>query len=157
MLSAKQLLLRPSASVPPQLAALRTRWTSPLLCAGPSNVRMLTVRAAATPEGSGPEPQAKHFKDIPRPKGYPLIGTALDYRNDKYTMSRVIKRRLDKFGHIYRERIFPGFPEQVVIFDPKDVESVFRSDSEWPQRPEGGDIFKRLLKEADLNPGLFLL
>ena len=147
MLAAKQLFLRPS---PHLQLAVRTRWTAPLRFVGPS--RMLTVPATATQE----QPP-KEFKDIPGPKGYPLIGTALDYRNDKYTMSRVIQGRLDKYGRIYREKIFPGFPEQVVIFDPKDVESVFRADSEWPQRPEGGDIFRRLLKEADLNPGLFLL
>ena len=102
---------------------------------------MLTV-----PEGSGQPP--KQFKDIPGPKGYPFIGTALDNRNDKYTMSRVMKRRLDKFGHIYRETIFPGLPEQVVIFDPKDVETVFRADSEWPNRPV---LFQQLLKESVLT------
>ena len=62
-----------------------------------------------------------------------------------------MKRRLDKFGRIYRETIFPGLPEQVVIFDPKDVEAVFRADSEWPNRPEGGELFKQLLKESGLT------
>ena len=110
---------------------------------------MLTVPAAATPEGSGQ--LHKQFKDIPGPKGYPLIGTALDYRNDMYTISRVIKKRLDKFGHIYREKIFPGLPEQVVIFDPKDVAAVFRSDSEWPNRPGGGEVNQKLQKESGIN------
>ena len=132
MYAAKQWI---RSSVP----SATVRWTK-------LSVRMLTVPA---PEGSGQPP--KQFKDIPGPKGYPLIGTALDYRNDKYTMSRVMKRRLDKFGRIYRETMFPGMPEQVVIFDPKDVEAVFRADSEWPNRPEGGELFKQLLKESGLT------
>ena len=93
----------------------------------------------------------KPFQDIPKPKGYPLIGTALDYRNDKYTFHRVIEKRLAKFGPIYREKMFPGLPEQVVVVDPKDVEAVFRSDSEWPMRPEGGDIFLQMLKDSGLT------
>ena len=110
------------------------------------SVRTLTVPAAASPEQS-----PKQFKDIPGPKGYPLIGTALDYRNDKYTMYKVMKRRLDKYGPIYREKVFPGLPEQVVIFDPKDVEAVFRADSEFPNRPEGGEVFQKILKDSGVT------
>ena len=93
----------------------------------------------------------KPFQDIPGPKGYPLIGTALDYRNDKYTFHRVIEKRLAKFGPIYREKMFPGLPEQVVVFLPEDVEAVFRSDSEWPNRPEGGEVTQKLLKDSGLT------
>ena len=138
MFPAKELL---RSSVP----TTTSRWTSRFRL----SVRMLTVPAAATPEGSGQPP--KQFKDIPGPKGYPLIGTALDYRNDKYTISRVIKKRLVKFGHIYREKVFPGLPEQVVIVDPEDVAAVFRADSEWPNRPEGGEVFQKILKESGIN------
>ncbi len=102
-------------------------------------------------------PAPKQFEDIPGPRSYPFIGTALDYRNDKYTMSNVIKKRFAEFGPIYREAIFPGLPEQVVVCDPQDVETVFRMDGEWPKRPEGGDIFKKIMKEAGIStPGLFL-
>ena len=140
MFAAKELL---RSSVP----TTTIRWTSRFRLSVLA-VRMLTV-PAATPEGSGQPP--KQFKDIPGPKGYPLIGTALDYRNDKYTMSRVMKRRLDKFGHIYREKVFPGLPEQVVIVDPEDVAAVFRADPEWPNRPVGGEIFQNMLKESGIN------
>ena len=118
------------------------RWISP---PRPS-VRTLTVPAAASPE----QPP-KQFKDIPGPKGYPLIGTALDYRNDKYTIHRVIQGRLDKYGRIYREKVFPALPEQVMIFDPKDIESVFRAESEYPHRPEGGDLFLQIMKECGIT------
>ena len=86
---------------------------------------------------TSPASTPKPYEDIPGPKGYPIIGTALDYRNDKSSTSKVIKRRLDKYGPIYWERIFAGFPEQVMVFDPKDIEVVFRADGEWPSRPAG--------------------
>ena len=106
---------------------------------------------------TSPASALKPYEDIPGPKGYPFIGTALDYRNDKYTMSRVIKRRLDKYGSIYRETIFPGLPEQVMIFDPKDIETVFRADGEWPSRPVGGDLFDKILKASGIKSAGLLL
>ena len=102
--------------------------------------------------------EAKPYSAIPGPKGYPLIGTALDYGGEnKNNISRVIKQRFDKFGCIYKEKIFPGFPEQVVICDPKDIETVFRADGEWPYRPAGGDVFLKIRKEADQEPGILQL
>ena len=68
-----------------------------------------------------------------------------------------MKKRIDEYGPIYREAIFPGLPEQVVVYNPKDVETVFRADREWPQRPEGGDLFPRIMKEAGIHTlGLFV-
>ena len=95
-----------------------------------------------------PASTPKPYEAIPGPKGYPFIGTILDYRNDKYTMSNAIKKRLDKFGPIYRESMFPGFSEQVIVFDPKDAEVVFRADDKMPLRPMGGDTMELLMKAA---------
>ena len=104
--------------------------------------KMITTSSASTP---------KPYKDIPGPKGYPFIGTTLDYRNDKYTFSNVMKKRFDKYGPIYREKIFPGLAEQVIICDPSDVETVFRADGEWPNRPVGGDMIGEILKAAKIE------
>ena len=100
----------------------------------------------------------KPFKEIPSPRGYPFIGTALDYAGKNMDKMHVIMRnRYDEYGPIYREKLFPGMPEQVVIFDPDDVETVFRADGEWPNRPEGGEVFRKVRKEAALDPGILQL
>jgi len=71
-------------------------------------------------------------------------------------MHRVMKKRFDVLGNIYRETVFPGMPEQLLVCDPKDVETVFRADGEWPKRPVGGDMFKKVLAEAEVKvTGLF--
>lgn len=119
-------------------------------------IRHLSQPAAAVGDKDGSPP--KPYSEIPGPKGYPLIGTALDYAGKN--MSRlhvIIRERYDKFGPIYREKLFPGLPEQVVIFDPNDVEKVFRADGEWPHRPEGGEVFKKVREEAGLDPGILQL
>ena len=90
----------------------------------------------------------KPFQEIPGPKGWPLIGTSLDYRNDKFTVFNVIQKRLDQYGPIYREKVFPGMPERVIIVEPDDIATVFRSDSEWPNRPEGGEMVQKLIKDS---------
>ena len=112
--------------------------------------------SAAAHEASNNEP--KPFKEMPVPKGYPLIGTALDYAGKNMLKLHVVMRkRYDTYGPIYREKMFPGMPEQVVIFDPDDVEKVYRADGEWPNRPEGGEVFMKIRKEAGLLPGILQL
>jgi hypothetical protein len=107
---------------------------------------------------SSPQAPPKPFKDIPGPRGYPFIGTALDYAGKNANkMYAIFRNRHDKYGPIYREKMFPGMPEQVVIFDPDDVETVFRADGEWPNRPEGGEMFKKVRQEAGLDPGILQL
>ncbi len=96
-------------------------------------------------------PAPKSFNEIPGPKGLPLIGTSLDYRNDKYSIYRVMDKRREKYGSLYREKLIPGFPEQVIVSMPDDIKTVFRSDSDWPNRPEGGEITKKLFKESGMN------
>lgn len=143
MLSAKNLLRSPYSPSVLNLAGSVLRFPNHHVLP-----KMFTTSSASSP---------KPYEYIPGPKGYPFIGTALDYRNDKYTFSKVMKKRFDKYGPIYREKIFPGLPEQVMVWDPKDVETVFRADGEWPNRPEGGDVFDDVLKAAKIdNVGLFL-
>ena len=100
---------------------------------------------------------ARPFRDIPGPKGLPFIGTSLEYAksSNKYRMTRVMEQRVAKYGMIYREKIVPTLPEQVVIYNPQDVETVFRADGPWPNRPEGGEIFHKLRKAAKMQGGVF--
>ena len=122
--------------------------------------RQLSQPAAQDSHDNRADPKAppKPFKDIPGPRGYPFIGTALDYAGKNMSKMHVILRsRYEKYGPIYREKLFPGMPEQVIIFDPNDVETVFRADGEWPNRPEGGEVFKKVRNEAGLAPGILQL
>jgi len=95
---------------------------------------------------------------MPGPRGLPLIGTALEYAksSNKYRMTQVIEQRVAKYGMIYRERIVPTLPEQVVIYNPQDVETVFRADGPWPNRPHGGEIFLKMRKAAKMQAGILM-
>ena len=61
-----------------------------------------------------------------------------------------------KYGTIYREKMIPIMPEQVVISNPQDVETVFRADGPWPNRPEGGQIFHKMRKAANMQAGILM-
>ena len=69
-------------------------------------------------------------------------------------MPQVMKRRVAKYGTIFREKVMPIMPEQVVICNPQDVETVFRADGPWPNRPIGGEVFHNLRKAAKMHNGL---
>ena len=113
---------------------------------------------ASQQPGVSENEQAKPYSAISGPKGYPLIGTALDYGGEnKNNITKVVKQRFEKYGRIYKEKMMPGFPEQVVICDPKDIETVFRADGEWPYRPEGGDLVLKIREEAGLVSGIVQL
>jgi len=67
-----------------------------------------------------------------------------------------MKQRVAKYGMIYREKIVPTLPEQVVIYNPQDVETVFRADGPWPNRPHGGEIFLKMRKAAKMETGILM-
>ena len=102
--------------------------------------------------------RVRSLKEMPGPRGLPLFGTALEWarggRMDK--MSEVIRQRIDKYGTIYREKMFPGMPLQVVIAEPRDVEVTFRADGQFPFRPEGGEAQIVARTKAKMPLGLFL-
>ena len=92
----------------------------------------------------------KPFSAIPGPKGLPFIGTVLEWvRSGKmFKMSDMIQERVERYGTIYREKMFPGLPEQVVIADPHDVETVFGAEGQWPFRQFGGECSGSCQKES---------
>ena len=115
-------------------------------------------QSSAGENGSSTSGTARPFRDIPSPRGLPFIGTALEYAksSNKYRMTQVMEQRVAKYGTIYREKMIPIMPEQVVISNPQDVETVFRADGPWPNRPEGGQIFHKMRKAANMQAGILM-
>ena len=109
--------------------------------------------AQPQPEASESAP-VRPFDQIPKAKGYPVIGTVLDYLKVKFKLQKVFKQRVEKYGLIYREKLFPGLPEQVIVFDPEDVKTVFRADGKLPYRPVGGEIYRKLRQESFESLGM---
>ena len=83
--------------------------------------------------------RVRSLREMPGPRGWPLLGTSLEWLGGNprriLKMSDVIRKRIDKYGTIYREKLL-GQPLQVVIAEPHDVEAVFRADGPFPFRPE---------------------
>jgi len=101
---------------------------------------------------------ARPFRDIPGPRGLQFIGSALEYAksSNRNRMTQVIEQRVAEYGVIYREKVIPTIPEQVVIYNPQDVETVFRADGPWPNRPHGGEIFLKMRKAAKIQAGILM-
>ncbi|XP_072396930.1 cytochrome P450 302a1, mitochondrial [Diabrotica undecimpunctata] len=78
------------------------------------------------------------FKSIPGPKSLPAIGTLYqyfpvigNYRFDELPLNGL--KKYNKYGPIVREEIVPGV-NVVWLFDPKDIETLFRQEGKYPQR-----------------------
>ena len=93
------------------------------------NVRKLSWFATAP---------CKPFHKIPGPRGLPFIGTGLEcvwYTRFGEGLS-IMNERVKQYGKISKEKMFCGQPEMITISDPKDVETVFRADGKFPNRPD---------------------
>ena len=95
---------------------MRSRW----------GVRFLTTPAA----------EAKPFNEIPGPHRLPFVGSALavlsELRKNK-PLYQLQEEWMMKYGTVYRMKI-PSIPEMVMIYDPKDVEMMFRAEGKYPSR-----------------------
>ena len=105
---------------------------------------------------------AKPFKEIPGPKGLPIIGTLLDYVRDQGEGIRGYKRmhvmqqqRIQQFGSIYREKIVNY--ETVAISNPDDVQFLFRNEGKHPTRQPVFPLWMKYKEEREQPLGLFNL
>ncbi|XP_071440069.1 cytochrome P450 302a1, mitochondrial-like [Hetaerina americana] len=78
------------------------------------------------------------FEDIPGPKSLPVIGTLWQYLPfiGKYRWDRLHRNgllKLKEFGPIVREDIVPGV-SVIWLYDPTDVEHLFRIEGRFPCR-----------------------
>ncbi|XP_078620448.1 putative cytochrome P450 CYP44 [Branchiostoma floridae x Branchiostoma japonicum] len=125
---------------------------------GGRNGRGAASSAAATEQTTVQDRAVRPFDEIPGPRGLPFIGTALDYspfgRFPIHTkMANSTIERYQTYGKIYREKI--GLRDMVFVCDPKDIETVFRSDGRLPERPIPESIATyRRLKNKPLGVAL---
>lgn len=81
---------------------------------------------------------AKPYETIPGPKPLPIIGNVwrfLPYIGDlgtEFTVQQDIFYRT--YGNIVRITGLPGRKDMVMIFDPDDIEKVYRNEGQWPKR-----------------------
>lgn len=71
-------------------------------------------------------------------------------------MPQILKKQTDTLGKIFKESGIPGLPPMVFIFDPHDIEKVFRAgDISYPRRFPI-DEWVEVRKELNLPKGMFL-
>lgn len=80
--------------------------------------------------------RVKAVKDIPGPRGLPVLGSSLDYLKLKEKAHLLFFDRVKEYGSIYKEKMFSGMPYIVTVTDSTDIETVFRSDGKYPDRPD---------------------
>lgn len=78
------------------------------------------------------------FETIPGPKSLPAIGTLYQYFPliGKYRFDELHHngfKKYNAFGPLVREELVPGV-NIVLLFDPKDIETLFRSEGKHPKR-----------------------
>ncbi|XP_019873428.1 cytochrome P450 302a1, mitochondrial [Aethina tumida] len=81
---------------------------------------------------------SKKFEDIPGPYSLPAVGTLYQYLpaigNYKFTtLHHNGFKKYKKYGEVVREEIVPGV-NVVWLFNPRDIETMFRNEGKYPQR-----------------------
>jgi cytochrome P450 len=101
-----------------------------------------------SPPLSMPTPSLRRIKDLPGPRGWPLLGNSLQVRPGRIHLD--VERWADQFGPLFRIRL--GRAQQLVIADHELLSTVMRD------RPEGfrrSPLTSRIAAEMGLAQGLF--
>ncbi|XP_022918988.2 cytochrome P450 302a1, mitochondrial [Onthophagus taurus] len=80
----------------------------------------------------------KSFEEIPGPFSIPILGTLYQYFPviGRYKFDRLQRNGMEKYqryGQIVREQIIPGI-NLVWLFNPDDIQTIFRNEGKYPQR-----------------------
>ncbi|XP_077540798.1 cytochrome P450 302a1, mitochondrial-like isoform X3 [Haemaphysalis longicornis] len=104
---------------------------------------------------------ARPFEEIPGPKPLPLVGNIWRYlpligEMDLTRMHRNAQRLLDQYGPLVRE-VVVGDRVVVHVFDPRDMEHVFRNEGRFPARLSHRALLKYRRERPDVygSGGLF--
>ncbi|XP_069672594.1 probable cytochrome P450 301a1, mitochondrial [Periplaneta americana] len=120
----------------------------------------LAVKRSATAATSAAEQEdwnnAKPYEEIPGPKPLPLVGNIWRFlpiigEYSKMEFEEQWKHFHKTFGNIMKLTLFSGKKEMVVLFNPDDVEKVFRNEGPSPSREPSHTIkYYRTVTRKDL-------
>lgn len=103
--------------------------------------------------------QAKPYETIPGPKALPGISIIHHFLpgGKLYNLGVIEQHKTlrDEYGDIVRLKGAFGKPDFIFLFNPKDLELVFRTEGQWPYRRslEILDEFRKV-ERADLFDGI---
>ncbi|CAG5129616.1 unnamed protein product [Candidula unifasciata] len=105
----------------------------------------------------GAAQEVKPYEDIPGPKGiynWPVIGPMFHFKPftkwEATTSHLLFNDLFDKYGPIFKLYLGQDF---VMVFDPKDIETVFRNEGRYPVRTKlsVNEVFNR---RNNVKPGI---
>ncbi|KAF4519781.1 hypothetical protein B566_EDAN009031 [Ephemera danica] len=103
---------------------------------------------------------ARPYAEIPGPKPWPIVGNSLRFLPgfSKYDSSNLMKLHTQlqaEFGNIVKFSDIGPIHDLVFVYNPEDVERVFRSESLWPERPSFRSLLQyRQVTRKDFFEGL---
>lgn len=78
------------------------------------------------------------YEKIPGPKAVPLLGVAHHFlpggQFHKKELKDFLQQMKSAYGDVVRMKGTFGKPDLVFLFNPRDIEKVFRSEGKWPYR-----------------------
>ncbi|XP_069121991.1 probable cytochrome P450 CYP44 [Argopecten irradians] len=101
--------------------------------------------------------RAKPFRDIPGPKGWPFIGTLLQYTGPLKTYDidnyqSALESRWKQYGPVVKETI--GNRTHVRLFDPDHVKIVYQHEGVWPKIVPILESSRKYRETKGMSPGL---
>lgn len=129
------------------LSCVRRVLSSSSCCTSTRSSMLFSTAAAPSADVTSPSSTSgkssssllvKSFDEMPGPKGLPLIGNVWrylpvigKYRADRLDMTGLMLYH--EFGPIVREHVFRDL-NVVHLFDPNDMEAMFRMEGRYPER-----------------------
>lgn len=103
--------------------------------------------------------KAMPIEKVPGPKPYPLLGIAPHFmpmgKYYKAGIKDMNRKMKEEYGDVVVLKGAFGKPDFYFLFDPKDIEIVFRTEGKWPYR-QGLELLDefRLKERPDLFQGI---